>query len=204
MSADDDLFYSAKDIYTLVHETVSNLSDQNARSFAENLPKIETLSIHELEPSFLPVVNSIKSVGAISKSTSELVGAIKNTYKLQAWRQPYSEKDIGVTFTQGAAWFPVADTEGPVVYTEGLVEVMLLNGGITYPKHSHSPEELYVVLAGQVWWEADDAVESPAWKKAGEVIHHLPHQAHAITAGKEAVLILNLWRGGRFEMPAIS
>jgi len=81
---------------------------------------------------------------------------------------------------------------------------MLLNSGITYPKHSHSPEELYVILAGKVFWEADDALDSPSWKQAGEVIHHLPHQAHEITAGDEAVLILNLWRGGSFEMPMIN
>ena len=60
------------------------------------------------------------------------------------------------------------------------------------------------MLAGEVWWEADNAADGPTWKKAGEVIHHMPHQAHAITAGKDTVLILNLWRGGSFEMPSIN
>lgn len=198
------MLHSPKELYELVCKTASKLGDKNANSFAADLPNADNLSLCELTPSLLPVVNSIHSIGAVSQSTSELVTAIKDAYERQAWRQPYTEKEIGTAFANGSAWFPIADADGPVVYAEGLVEIMLLNGGITYPKHSHSPEELYIVLAGQVWWEADGADHSPTWKKAGEVIHHSPHQAHAITAGDEAVLILNLWRGGGFEMPSIS
>lgn len=204
MTRDINLSYSPQEIFELAGNNVSRLSDENASSFAAGLPNVNSLSLRELAPSLLPIINSIKSVGAVSESTSELVAAIKDTYEFQAWRQPYSEKDIGATFTNGSAWFPIADVNGPIVYTEGLVEIMLLNSGITYPKHSHSPEELYIVLAGQVWWEADGAADSPTWKKAGEFIHHLPHQEHAITAGDDAVLILNLWRGGSFEMPNIT
>jgi quercetin dioxygenase-like cupin family protein len=196
---------SSKEMFELAYKTISELSDENAISFALDLPSLNEFSFNELiTPSLLPVVNVIQSVGATSKGTSALVGAIKNTYELQAWRQPYSAKEIGAAFTNGSAWFPIADANGPVVHTEGLMEIMLLDAGITYPRHSHSPEELYVVLAGQVWWEADDGVGSPMWKKAGDVIHHLPHQVHAISAGEEAVLILNLWRGGGFEMPSIN
>jgi len=196
--------YSPKELYELARKTVSHLTDENAHSFATGLPTAGDLFLTELEPSLLPVVNSIKFLGDVSENTSELVTAVKDTARTQAWRQPYSEQVIGSAFTEGSAWFPIADANGPVVYREGLVEIMLLNSGINYPKHSHSPEELYIVLAGKVWWEADGAEESPAWKKAGQVIHHMPHQAHAITAGDEPVLILNIWRGGGFEMPSIT
>ena len=198
------LLYSPKELFELACKTTAMLNDENASSFASDFPNINNLLFCELTPSFLPIVNSIKSIGAVSEKTSELVEAIKNSYKTQAWRQPYTEKEIGTTFTDGSAWFPIADANGPVVYTEGLIEIMILKEGVTYPKHSHSPEELYIVLAGQVWWEADGVADSPTWKSAGEVIHHPPHQEHAITAGDETVLILNLWRGGGFEMPSIS
>jgi quercetin dioxygenase-like cupin family protein len=92
---------------------------------------------------------------------------------------------------------------GPIVYSYGLMEVMLMGSGLTYPKHKHSSEEVYIVLAGKVWWEAENVKSSPAWKNAGDVIHHAPNQIHAVTAGDEPVLILNLWRGGSFEMPEI-
>ncbi|WP_024953813.1 dimethylsulfonioproprionate lyase family protein [Sulfurospirillum arcachonense] len=195
---------SPKELFKLAYKMASNLKDENANSFAADLPHIDKLSVHKLTPSLLPITNAMKSIGSTAKSTVELVTAIKNAYKLQAWRQPYLEKDIGSTFTNGSAWFPIADVNGPIVYNKGLVEIMLLNKGITYPKHSHSPEELYIVLAGQVWWEAEGGANSPCWKKAGDVIHHSPNQVHAITAGEEAVLILNFWRGGAFEMPSIT
>ena len=82
------------------------------------------------------------------------------------------------------------------------MEIMLLEPKVTYPNHRHSPEELYTVLAGQVWWESEN--NYACWKHAGEVIHHQPNVVHSIKAGDEAVLILSLWRGGSFEMPVIT
>lgn len=199
-----NLQYQSKEIFELAYATISKLSDKNAISFANDLPNVNQLTLNEVTANILPVVHCINSLGSVSHNTSELVSAIKCSYKSQAWRQPYSKKDIGEKFANGSAWFPIADINGPIVYKEGLMEVMLLNSGITYPKHSHNPEELYVILAGKVWWEADSAINSGSWKKAGEVIYHLPNQVHSITAGDKAVLILNLWRGGCFEMPNIT
>jgi len=203
MAGNMNRFYSAKELFELSANVVSSLPEQSARSFFEDLPDANKLSICPLTPCLLPVVSAIQSIGPAVDSTFELVQAIKSSCAIQRWRQPYLAQDIGARFVNGAAWFPIADVDGPIIYRQGLVEIMLLCSGVTYPKHSHSPEELYIVLAGQVWWETDDSAKSHIWKKAGEVIHHLPHQAHAITAGEEAVLILNLWRGGSFEMPSI-
>lgn len=196
--------YSPQDLFELSCGLVSNLLDHNANSFAADLPSSDRLVLRELESAYLPVVSAIESVGAVAESTAELVAAIKDSAEKQAWRQPNPENDLDAAFVQGSAWFPIADVDGPMIFSEGLVEFMLLRGGVRYPKHSHGPEELYIVLAGEVWWVADDAVDSPRWKKAGDVIHHVPHQAHAITAGEDAVLILSLWRGGSFEMPNIN
>lgn len=203
MNTDINRLYSPKALLKLSAKLVHCLLDESAKSFSADFPNADKLPIRELEPYLLPVVSAVKSVGPVAQSTFEIVEAIKSSCDLHRWRQPYLEKDLGATFTKGSAWFALADVDGPIVYTEGLVEIMLLNSGVVYPKHSHSPEELYIVLAGQVWWEADDADDSSIWKSAGEVIHHLPHQAHAITAGENPVLILNLWRGGSFEMPII-
>ena len=203
MIKNQNLQYSPYQLFELAHKTVSSFQDDSAHSFAASFPDISALSSCELKPAFLPLIDSVNSTGPTSDKTIELVNAIKNSYKSQAWRQPYSEKDIGGKFVNGSAWFPIADIDGPIIYTQGLVEIMLLGAGVTYPKHSHSPEELYIVLAGQVFWEADGSASSPTWKKSGETIHHLPNQTHSITAGEDAVLILSLWRGGSFEMPSI-
>ncbi|MGF1911893.1 dimethylsulfonioproprionate lyase family protein [Vibrio kasasachensis] len=150
----------------------------------------------------LPVSSTVLSVGEAASTTERLVKEIKASYLNQTWRQPYQSEELGEQFVNNSAWFPIADVDGPIIYNEGLMEVMLLNSDITYPSHKHSPEELYVILAGQIWWES--GTESGCWKYAGELIHHLPEVAHSIKSGREPALILSLWRGGSFEIPVFT
>ena len=189
------------ELYRLALLTLKNVNNEIATSFQTSFPDVELLPKKNLKASLLPITDYVPRVGNSSASTSELVEAIKKYYVYQSWRQPYSVEDFGSQFFNKSAWFPIADVNGPIVYSRGLMEVMLLGSGLTYPKHKHSPEELYIVLAGKVWWEAENS--NPDWKQAGDVIHHAPNQIHSVTGGDEPVLILNLWRGGSFEMPEI-
>ncbi len=189
------------ELYRLALLTLKNVNNEIATSFQTSFPDVELLPKKNLKASLLPITDYVPRVGNSSVSTSELVEAIKKYYVYQSWRQPYSVEDFGSQFFNKSAWFPIADVNGPIVYSRGLMEVMLLGSGLIYPKHKHSPEELYIVLAGKVWWEAEKS--NPGWKQAGDVIHHAPNQIHSVTGGDEPVLILNLWRGGSFEMPEI-
>jgi hypothetical protein len=191
------------ELYRLALLTLKNVNNEIAASFQTSFPDVELLPKKNLKASLLPITSSVPSVGSTSASTNDLVEAIKKCYFYQSWRQPYAIEDFGNKFFDNSAWFPIADVNGPIVYSNGLMEMMLMGSGLTYPKHKHNPEELYIVLAGKVWWEAENARSSPAWKHAGDVIHHAPNQTHSVTGGDEPVLILNLWRGGSFEMPEI-
>ena len=110
---------------------------------------------------------------------------------------------LGLILLPGRDGFAIADRGGPLIMTEGLVEIMLLDANFEYPMHSHAPEELYVVLAGQVYWQAEGDPEAPGRRNAGDIIHHSPHRRHAIATGETAALVLTLWRGGGFEKPKI-
>ena len=189
------------ELYRLALLTLKNINNEIATSFQTSFPDVELLPKKNLKASLLPITDYVPRVGNTSASTSDLVEAIKKYYVYQSWRQPYSVEDFGSQFFNKSAWFPIADVNGPIVYSRGLMEVMLLGSGVTYPKHKHSPEELYIVLAGKVWSEAENS--NPGWKQASDVIHHVPNQIHSVTGGDEPVLILNLWRGGCFEMPEI-
>ena len=65
--------------------------------------------------------------------------------------------------------------------------------GMTYPRHSHAAEEIYLSLSGPVDWQVDDT----DWyqRQAGEFIHHLPYQPHATCTGKTALLAIWGWAG---------
>lgn len=189
-------------LYESALSTLKNLNTEIASSFRCDFLQLKHSPSVDLEPSILPIASSVLEVGRTAPSTSDIVQKIQETYKNQRWRQPYKVDDFGSEFFNNTAWFPIADAEGPILYSKGLMEIMLMGPMMTYPNHKHSPEELYVVLAGQVWWQPEN--QKACWKYAGEVIHHQPNVVHSIKSGDEPVLVLNLWRGGSFEMPIIT
>ncbi|WP_070962959.1 dimethylsulfonioproprionate lyase family protein [Vibrio sonorensis] len=180
---------------------LNQVGDDTCLSFFNSFPSVEKLSIQPLSPSWLDICDCLSHVGSASSHTQALVETIVSNAPRQQWRQPYKIEDFGEDFYNKVAWFPIADANGPLIFEQGLMEVMLLDANTEYPAHKHQPEELYFVLAGKVWWKADGAKGS--WKHAGEYIHHLPNVVHSIKASDQPVLILSCWRGGGFEMPDI-
>lgn len=152
------------DLYRLALLTLINVNNELATSFQKSFPDLELLPKKNLEPSLLPITNCTPSVGDTSASTSDLVVAIKNVTWTNNGGSHMQIEDFGSQFFNNSAWFPIADVNGPIVYSYGLMEVMLMGSGLTYPKHKHSPEEVYIVLAGKVWWEAENVKSRPVWK----------------------------------------
>lgn len=189
-------------LYELALKTLENISNDISLSFRNDFPDINQLSVIDLEASVLPVTSSIPKLGRTVSTTEEIVLKIKKTYQHQAWRQPYQVDDFSYDFFNKSAWFPIADVNGPVIYSKGLIEIMLLDSGLAYPSHKHTPEELYIILAGKVMWEAEN--RAACWKHSGDVIHHPSNVIHSVKAADKPVLILNLWRGGSFETPVIT
>ena len=193
----------AKNLYALVRDILAATRNPAAKSFLGDLPLTRDLVEREMEVSALPIVSVLDDLGQTAPETASLVAAVLNSVTSQKWRQPYTTEDFGVDFAKRSAWFAIADRDGPLVMTEGLVEIMLLDADLKYPMHSHAPEELYLVLAGKVWWEAAGDPEAPVWRQPGDVIHHPPHRRHTLTAGDKPAMLLALWRGGGFEKPII-
>ncbi len=193
---------SSPRLYELALSLLENVHSDIALSFKRDFPELGQLPSVHLKPIVLPIASSVLEIGEPAPSTTGIVQAVQQSYRDQQWRQPYQEDELGSEFFHGTAWFPIADVEGPILYSRGLMEIMLMGPKVTYPNHKHSPEELYLILAGQVWWETEG--KQARWKYAGDVMHHRPHAVHSITAGDEAVLILSLWRGGGFEMPVFA
>ena len=189
-------------IYENALMVLSSLKSEITESFLKTLPSVKSLKENDLDPEYLPIIKLLKTMHLENTPFPEILEIIINTSNRRTWRQPYNVGDFGVKFHHNTGWFPIADANGPLVYSEGLVEIMLLNSNTKYPNHSHSPEELYIILYGKVLWESEQEA-GPVWKRPGEIIHHLPNCKHSITSGDEPVLILAFWRGGGFEKPII-
>ena len=200
----NSLSNNARHLYTLARDILPKTNSAVAMSFLADLPLVQELEERTGTPSILSVVSVLDDLGPTIPETDTLVTAVLQSAMAQSWRQPYAVEDFGADFAARSAWFAIADRDGPLVMTTGLVEIMLLDAHLTYPMHSHAPEELYVVLAGEVWWQAEGDPDAPAWRHAGDFIHHPSRRRHALTAGEKPALLLALWRGGGFEKPVIS
>lgn len=194
---------NSRDLYTLARDTLAATRSTAAKSFLDDLPPTQELIERGRKASALPIVAVLGDLGPTVPETSTLVAAVVSSVPAQEWLQAYEAEDFGADFAARSGWFAIADRDGPLVMTEGLVQIMLLDASLKYPMHSHGPEELYLILAGEVWWEAEGDPGASEWRKAGDVIHHPPHRRHALTAGEAPALLLVLWRGGGFEKPAI-
>lgn len=191
----------SKILYQLIQKTLRTYRNPVTKACLNDLPAVDSLKEQPVTPTASPPTPILNHIGAACQETQPLVNEVICSAATCEWRQPYTPEEVGQEFVQGSAWLPIADSNGPLVLDRGLVEIMLFDANINYPRHSHAAEELYLVLAGKFWWEAPDDDESPAWLQAGQLIHHPPHRAHALTAGDEPALLLAVWRGSGFQKP---
>jgi hypothetical protein len=69
--------------------------------------------------------------------------------------------------------------------------LVLLGPDVHYRAHHHPAEEYYLPLGGIRWDHGDGWVDEPA----GELVHHVPWQPHAMATGDRPVLLAYLWFG---------
>jgi dimethylpropiothetin dethiomethylase len=62
-----------------------------------------------------------------------------------------------------------------------------------YPPHDHAAEELYLVIGGSARWQKEDGAFFDA--PPGALIHHQPHQRHAMETAADPLLALWIWTG---------
>jgi len=73
------------------------------------------------------------------------------------------------------------------------IGVSLVAPGISYPRHRHPPEELYVVLSPGKWMQNDNPL---ALKRSGDLVHNPPNVWHSMQAVNVPLLaIWCLWVG---------
>ncbi|MBT4042075.1 MAG: cupin domain-containing protein [Rhodospirillaceae bacterium] len=69
-----------------------------------------------------------------------------------------------------------------------VIGVSLVAPGITYPRHHHPPEELYVVLSSGEWMQNDNPMVA---KRSGDLVHNPSNAWHAMQATD--VPLLAIW-----------
>jgi hypothetical protein len=99
--------------------------------------------------------------------------------------------DLAWRGRDGLAGYAGAPVLGPAGLQQrgGLVAgISLLAPHAAYPDHDHPPEEIYLVLSGGEWRNAETPWHAP---RPGGVVHNPPGIVHAMRAGE--IPLLALW-----------
>ncbi|MEM7438463.1 MAG: dimethylsulfonioproprionate lyase family protein [Pseudomonadota bacterium] len=155
----------------------------------------ETLPAHQLPGAVELQANPPKAAPA----TQSLLDAILAAAPHVQWRQSYTNADDGIdaNHLNHYAWFNLIAPSGPFVSTDLRVSVGYWGRGLTYPRHRHEPEEIYLTVAGCATYTSEG--RAPVVGGPGTTICHYSNQPHAATFFDAPLLAAAFWRGHGLE-----
>ena len=109
------------------------------------------------------------------------------------WIQTYTEDDVGYGFLQDYGYIELYGPTGHFTSHQGRAYIAYWGKGLYYPWHHHEAEELYAVISGSGYFEAEG--QDPKTLASGDCQFHKSNQPHALTMKDSAILTLILWRG---------
>ena len=102
------------------------------------------------------------------------------------WYRRIGSEAVGGPFHDGHAnAFLIGGPDGLEARDDVAIGLSLVAPGIRYPDHSHPPEELYLVLSGGAWQNAETPWFEPG---IGTTVHNPPGIVHAMRSGAEPLL----------------
>lgn len=164
---------------------------------ADSLADLTPLSVR---PSDLPVTQYLASlVDLTTPRTHAVTQALINAAPLLRWQQSYDATQMAQEWLDGYGWVNLASPDGIYVIDGFRLSIGYWAKGLTYPFHSHEPEETYVVLAGHAVFEAED--REPREVGPGDIIHHPSGLPHAMRMDHQPLLAAAIWTGAHPTTP---
>ena len=147
------------------------------------------------DPHLLPVCGLLPGTLPLSSETTRpVVSALIDAAPTLHWQQTYTEADgFSRDWLDNYGWINLISPEGLFVSDQIRVSIGFWGAGQHYDEHSHAPEEVYLVLAGGARFHAE--TREPIDATPGDIIHHRPHQKHAIDMTPGPLLAAAFWRG---------
>ena len=109
------------------------------------------------------------------------------------WQRRNNVPPDGTSFHDGHANALVVGPGGLEKRDDVWLGMSLLAPHVRYPDHHHSPEEVYVSLAGGSWWNTNMDWTTPG---RGGLIYNEPNVLHAMRTDSQPLLaIWCLWVG---------
>jgi quercetin dioxygenase-like cupin family protein len=175
----------------IAHELLEKMHSPALQPFLSEWPGPATRRASQ--SSSLPVLRYLPQLRAGAPPFgAALVDALAGMAAGLAWRLSYSSPSVSAQFLDNYGWTEFVGLTGPLPGKHLACGVLLLGPDTTYPAHHHEAEEIYVPLSGRAAWKQGGG----DWREQnpGAVIHHAPHESHAMRTAASPLLALYLWR----------
>jgi quercetin dioxygenase-like cupin family protein len=145
----------------------------------------------EAAPETLPVCRSLDSALQVARKgplpVPLLATALSELAPSLIWRRRKGAEMESETFFDGHANALVVGAEGFEARKDVMIGVSLMAPHVRYPDHRHPPEEVYVSLAGGLWWK-----EGQHWREPnpGGLIYNEPNVLHAMKTVEQPLLAI--------------
>ncbi len=126
-------------------------------------------------------------------ATQEVRDAVRDLSDFANWQQTYTAEEVGQDFLDRYGWFELVGPEGHFQSQDICAYIAYWGENLYYPWHLHEAEELYYILAGEAFFEAEGA--QPVTLRPGDTRIHSANQPHQMTTGASPVRARGLWRG---------
>ncbi|SPJ29079.1 dimethylsulfonioproprionate lyase family protein [Falsiruegeria mediterranea] len=163
-------------------------------------PWPDDLTPSGLQPRAVPASDLVANLTLPgTQRTDALVQAVKSATHLASWKRTYTEEEVGADFRNCYGYYELFGPTGHFHSTQLRGYIGFWGEGLSYDWHSHEAEELYLNIAGEATFYADeDRVSVPA----GETRAHNSWQSHAMVTHGQPILTFVLWRGaGMADLP---
>jgi mannose-6-phosphate isomerase-like protein (cupin superfamily) len=112
------------------------------------------------------------------------------------WEQSYRRQDglVPEAMLAGYGFAEVIGLRGPFVSERIRAGIGIWGPRISYPKHRHDAEEVYILLCGSAQFEFDEGTTLAAG--AGDVVYVEPGRWHGFRTGEENLVVYYLWQAG--------
>ncbi|NKB64640.1 MAG: hypothetical protein GKR95_21825 [Gammaproteobacteria bacterium] len=196
----------ANEILNQIIALISSFEHPGVRTFKDNLVNWGD-QWKAVSPQWLPVANLLPSdlhngIVRLTKrdvtmeEIAHLLGLF-HKYKDQLhWEQSYSKADKAVSraMLAGYGFAEIIGKNGPFLSDRIRCGIGIWGPHISYPKHRHQAEEIYLVMSGSAVFTLDGSTSMSAFPR--DVIHVASMRDHGFETQAQPLIVLYLWQSG--------
>lgn len=153
-----------------------------------------------VEPSDLPASKTLAAAGSrTDPATHAIWSAFADAQACSRWEQSYTKADglVGDDMLNGYGFIEIIGKRGPFLSTQVRSGIGVWGPNITYPRHRHQAEEIYVGIAGAADFTLGVGGHTETRRAAaGDAVYVAPQQPHGFVTTDELFVVFYIWQAG--------